>query len=322
MENILDVLIRHGTLALFAIVFVEQVGLPLPAPPFLLAAGALAGKTQIDGVAALSAATLGAILADSIWFSLGRVRGNRVLELLCRISIEPDSCVRRTEDIFVRHGMRGIVTAKFLPGLGTLMAPLAGIFQVPYRRFLLFDGVGSLLYVGGFMALGLWFSDQLQELINALERLGFRAGMLLAAFLAGYIAFRMLKRQLTLRELRMARITPEELRQKQEAGQDVFVVDLRSVAAVESDPFLIPGARHLHVDKVESWHQEIPRDREVVLYCSCPNEAAAAKTALILQRRGVAHIRPLLGGIDAWREHNYPVLRISQTQTETINKEI
>ena len=195
MSDILNFMARYGMLVLFAVVFIEQIGLPLPSPPFLLAAGALAGKGQMHALLALVVATLAATLADSIWFYLGRVRGSRVLKLLCRISLEPDSCVRRTEDVFVRHGMRGIVTAKFLPGLGTLMPPLAGMFKVAYRRFLLFDGLGSLLYVGCFIALGLWFSSQLQQFVDWLERLGRSAVVLLVSLLVAYIAFRWIQRQ-------------------------------------------------------------------------------------------------------------------------------
>ena len=314
MNDILDFLVRYGTLVLFSVVFLEQLGLPLPSPPLLLAAGALAGRGGMNGVVAVAVPTVASMLADGIWYYLGRVRGGSILKLLCRISLEPDSCVRRTESVFVRHGMRGLVTAKFVPGLSTVMPPLAGMFKVKFRRFLVFDGLGSLLYVGSFIVLGFCFSNQLQPVLDGLSRLGRGAFVLLGTLLAVYIAFKYIQRQRALCRMRMARITPEELRQRQEAGEEIFIVDVRSEAAVASDPFLIPGARHLHVDKVESWHHEIPRDREVVLYCSCPNEAGAAQTALILHRHGVTRIRPLLGGIDAWRERNYPLSPILQMQ--------
>ena len=314
MNDILDFLIRYGTLVLFCVVFLEQLGLPLPSPPFLLAAGALAGRGEMSGLIALTVTSLASMMADSIWYFLGRSRGGSILKLLCRISLEPDSCVRRTENVFVRHGMRGLLTAKFVPGLGTVMPPLAGVFRVKFGRFLVFDALGSVLYLASFLALGFCFSNQLQHVLDALSRLGRGAFVLLVALLAAYIAFKYLQRQRALCQMRMARITPEELRQRQEAGEEIFVVDVRSEAAVQSDPFLIPGARHLHVDKVDDWHHEIPRDREVVLYCSCPNEAGAAQTALILFRRGVTRIRPLLGGIDAWRERNYPLTQLQQAE--------
>jgi membrane protein DedA with SNARE-associated domain/rhodanese-related sulfurtransferase len=307
MNEVLHFTAHYGLLLLFVVVFIEQLGAPLPSPPFLLAAGGLAGAGKMNPVLALLLATLASLLADSIWFYLGRARGSRILRLLCRISIEPDTCVLRTENVFVRYGMRGIVFAKFIPGLGTVMPSLAGMYGVSLHRFLTFDGLGAMLYAGGFLLLGVLFSNQLQQVADALDRLGHGAIVLLGALFVAYIGFKYIQRQRTLRKLKTARITVEELRQRQEAGGEVFIVDLRSPMAVESDPYRIPGARHLLMDQVEEWLPTIPRDQEVVLYCSCPNEASAVRTAFILHKRGITHVRPLLGGLDAWRERNYPV---------------
>jgi len=307
MNEILNFMVRYGLLVLFVVVFIEQLGAPLPSPPFLLAAGGLAGIGKMSPVPALLLATLGSLLADSIWFYVGRHRGNRILKLLCRISLEPDSCVRRTEDIFVKQGMRGVVLAKFIPGLGTVMPPLAGMYRVALHRFLAFDGLGALLYTGCFLLLGFLFRNQLELVAQWLDRLGHGAFIVLASLLVAYIAFKYIKRQRTLRKLQMARITPEELRQRQESGEDTFIVDVRSSLAAQGDPFRIPGARHMLLEEVQKWAPEIPRDREVVLYCSCPNDASAVRAALTLYKRGITRVRPLAGGIDAWREHSYPL---------------
>lgn len=316
MSEIIGFMVQHGLLVLFVVVFIEQLGVPLPSPPFLLAAGGLAGLGKLNPFLALLLGTLGAVLADSIWFYIGRYRGNRVLRLLCRISLEPDSCVRRTEDVFVKQGMRGVVIAKFVPGLGIVMPPLAGMYRVNIRRFLAFDGVGALLYVGGFMLLGFLFRNQLQDVAGALDRLGRGAVVLMVTLLVAYIAFKYIKRQRTLRKLSMARITVEELRQRQEAGQQIFIVDVRSPLAVEGDPYRIPGARHLLLERIQTWALEVPQDREVVVYCSCPNDASAVRTALILYKRGITRVRPLAGGIEAWRDRNYP-LEPNQPQQAT-----
>src|SRR6267142_285330 len=172
MNETLDFLVRHGTAVLFAAVFIEQLGLPLPATPWLLAAGALIGTGKMNGAVALAAAVIGSLVADLIWFYLGRHYGNRVLNLLCRISLEPDSCVRRTQDVFTRYGMRGVVVAKFIPGLSTLAPPLAGSSGVGAPRFFFFDGLGSLLYAGCFILVGALFSHQLEQVIAALASLG------------------------------------------------------------------------------------------------------------------------------------------------------
>src|SRR5437870_1371054 len=172
MNETLEFLVRHGATVLFAAVFVEQLGIPLPAAPWLLAGGALAATGRINWFVAITAATLGSLVADLIWFYLGRYRGHQVLSLLCRISLEPDSCVRRTQDLFGRYGMRGVVAAKFIPGLSTLAPPLAGISGIGASRFLFYDGLGSLLYGGSFILVGALFSHQLEQVIDALAGLG------------------------------------------------------------------------------------------------------------------------------------------------------
>src|SRR5881296_3721777 len=306
MNETLEFMVRHGAAVLFAAVFVEQLGVPLPAAPWLLAAGALAATGKMNWFVALTAGTFGSVLADLIWFYLGRYGGHRVLNILCRISLEPDSCVRRTQDVFTRYGMRGVVAAKFIPGLSTLAPPLAGSSGVSAARFFSFDGAGSLLYAGSFILVGVLFSHQLEQVIAALASLGSRALAVVLGMAALYIGYKYYQRQRLLKELRMTRITADELHQKLQTGENPIILDLRSHAELERDPALIRGARHMTMEEVKLWQHEIPRDRDIILYCSCPNEVSSARTALLLHRNGILRVRPLLGGIDAWRERNYP----------------
>jgi membrane protein DedA with SNARE-associated domain/rhodanese-related sulfurtransferase len=307
MNGILEFLVRHGAVVLFAAAFVEQIGAPLPAAPWLLAAGVLAAAGKMNWLLALGAAAFGSLLADLIWFYLGRNYGNRVLGFLCRISLEPDSCARRTHNLFTRYGMRGIFVAKFIPGLNTLAPPLAGNSGVSARRFLLFDGLSSILYEGCFILLGVLFSRQLEQVFVALNGLGRSAFCVLVGAAAFYIGYKYYKRRRLLNDLRMARITVDELNQKLEAGEKPVILDLRSRAELEQNPSMIRGARHTTVDEIERRQkEEIPRDRDIILYCSCPNEVSSARMALLLRRKGILRVRPLLGGIDAWRERNYP----------------
>ena len=315
MTETLGFLVRHGPAVLFVAVFVEQMGVPLPAAPWLLAAGALAGAGKINWFAALGAAVLGSLLADIVWFYLGRHGGQRMLKLLCRISLEPDSCVRRTQGLFTRYGMRGVVAAKFIPGLSTLVPPLAGSSGVSAPRFLFFDGLGSLLYGGCFILLGVLFSQQLEQIIDALSGLGHSALGVVVGLAVLYIGYKYFQRHRLLNELQMARITVDELRQKQEAGESMVILDLRSHEELVQNPSLIRGALHMSMDEVQSRQDEIPRDRDIVLYCSCPNEVSSARAALLLHRRGILRVRPLLGGIDAWRERNYPLEQRSVEMT-------
>src|SRR5207302_170446 len=242
MNQTLEFLVRHGAAVVFVAVFVEQMGLPLPATPWLVAAGALIGTGKMNWPVALVAAAIGSSLADLIWFYLGRHYGNRVLKLLCRISLEPDSCVRRTQDVFMRYGMRGVVVAKFIPGLSTLAPPLAGSSGVSAPRFFTFDSVGSFLYCGGLILVGVLFSRQLEQVLAAFASLGGSALGIVASLLALYIGYKYFQRYRLLRELRMARITVDELHQKQESGENLVIVDLRPKSELDQDPSRIRGA--------------------------------------------------------------------------------
>jgi membrane protein DedA with SNARE-associated domain/rhodanese-related sulfurtransferase len=300
-------LIRYGPLLVFTVVFLDQMGVPLPAIPWLLAAGALSATGKFSALLGLGITVLACLLADTFWFYLGRYRGRRVLDFLCRLALEPDSCIRRTQNAFTRYGLRGLLIAEFLPGLSTVAAPLAGMAGVKVGRFLLADGLGSLLYGGCFIYLGYLFSSHIQPIASALAGVGGGVLSLVIGLGVIYIGFKLWQRQRIRRELRVARITAADLRRRQGAGEDLVIFDLRPAAELILDPYSIPGAVHLGVDEVELRHHEIPRDREVIVYCSCPNEVSSARVALLLHRRGVTRVRPLLGGIDAWRELKYPL---------------
>jgi membrane protein DedA with SNARE-associated domain len=268
MSESLEFLVRHGYAVVFGFVLAEQIGLPIPAIPVLLAAGALAGAGKLNLVVALVVATLASLLADIVWYLIGRLRGARVLNLLCRISLEPDSCVRRTENIFVRHGARSLLVAKFVPGFSTVAPPLAGIIGMGLVRFAVFTGLGGALWAGAFIGLGFVFSNQLEEVAAIAEQLGTRVLVLGVAALAAYIGWKWVARQRFLRRIRIARISPEDLKAKLDAGEAMVLVDVRAALDFEAEPSVIPGALHLTTEELEARHHEIPRDREIVLYCT------------------------------------------------------
>jgi membrane protein DedA with SNARE-associated domain len=267
-KEVVEFLIKHGYTLLFGWVLVEQIGLPIPAVPLLLAAGALAGSGKMNWALSVSLALIAVVLADLFWYSLGRFRGGRILKLLCRISLEPDSCVRRTENLFIRHGARSLLIAKFIPGLNTAAPSLAGIFRMPVPRFMLFDVLGGLSWVATFTGLGFVFSDQLEQIAAHSLRWGGWLVVVLAGSLAAYILWKYVQRRRFLRRLRIARISPQELMDKLTAGEDIAVVDLRQPIDVKAFPQMIPGALRMAMEEVEVRHGEIPRDRDVVLYCS------------------------------------------------------
>ncbi len=268
MKQALDFLLRHGYALVFVFVLGEQIGLPISAVPVFLAAGALAGAGRLSLITALLAAVVASVAADLLWYQLGRRQGHSVVNLICRISLEPDSCVRRTEDLYSRHGVRALLFGKFIPGLSTVMPPMAGMFGMRLGGFLLWDGAGALVWAGAYLGLGYLFSQQLELIGLYALRLGAGLLVLLGSALAAYVLTKYLERRRFFRQLHIARITPEELKEKLEKGEDIVVVDLRHALEFEADDGKVPGALHLLPDELEERHQEIPRDRDVVLYCT------------------------------------------------------
>src|SRR5438094_4950165 len=268
MDSTIGVLVRYGYLVVFGSVLAEQIGIPIPAIPFLLAAGAAAGSGKLSLGLLLVLSGVASLMADMVWYVVGRLGGARVLGWLCRISLEPDSCVRRTETIFSKHGPRSLVVAKFMPGFSTIAPPLAGIVRMPLGRFVVFSALGGLFWAGAFIALGWVFSYQLEIVGEYAVRFGKSTLVLVGAALGGYIAWKFISRQRFLRKIRIARITPAELKAKLDRGGDILIVDVRDRIDFESEPTIIPGALHLTIEDMDSRHQEIPREREIVLYCT------------------------------------------------------
>jgi membrane protein DedA with SNARE-associated domain len=268
MHRTLEFLIKHGYAVLLAWVFAEQLGMPIPSMPVVLAAGALAGAGRLSFWGSLALITIASITADSIWYLLGKIKGIRILQFLCKISLEPDSCVRRTEGLFAKQGARSLLLAKFVPGLNTVAPPLAGIFHMRARKFLLFDAMGSLLWGFSILGLGYVFSEQIESIAEYAERLGSWLAVLIIGALAAYILRKWYTRRKFLRELRIARITPEELKSKLDSPEQIVIVDLRHSIDFEADPETIPGAFHIDAKELEEHSDRLPRDREVVLYCT------------------------------------------------------
>jgi len=268
MHGSLEFLLRHGYVVLPTLVFAEQVGLPFPATPFLLAAGALAGRGHMSFWFCLALSTVAAVLADGLWYQLGRKKGISVLQFLCRISLEPDSCVRRTEGVFAKQGARSLLVAKFVPVLSTAAPPLAGIFHMRRRRFILWDSLGSVMWASAFLGLGYAFSEQIEVIAERAASLGSWLMVLIVAALGGYVTWKFIGRQRFLRELRIGRITPEELKEKIDAGEELVIVDLRHSLDFEADPETIPGAFRMDVKELEEKHDRLPPNREVILYCT------------------------------------------------------
>jgi len=301
------ILLTYGYFLIFGWVFLEQIGLPLPATPVLLAAGALSATEHMSFPLALFSGTVACLVADTSWFFFGKKYGHFVLRLLCRFSLEPTTCVRRTHDSFGRRGAYTLLFAKFVPGLSVVAPPVAGQIGMPLGRFLAFDSAGSLIWVGALLGGGRLFGDLLDKDPRVLDWAGHFGGALLILGILGFLGMRLYRRYAFLRKFRTARLEPEELKRMLDAGEEVYIVDLRHPLELVPDPFILPGAHHLSPDALAQHHTQIPLDRDVILYCTCPSEATAAKTAMTLHRLGIDRVRPLRGGYDEWKRLGYPM---------------
>jgi len=268
MNQAFSFLLQHGYWVVFAFVLAEQLGLPIPSAPVLLAMGALAGTGKLSFLTGVAIAVVASLLSDSVWYWIGKRRGYSVLNLLCRIALEPDSCVRRTEEVFDRFGARALLLAKFIPGLSTVAPPMAGLVGMPVLTFAVADAAGSALWVTAFAGAGWIFRRELVRVGEFALSMGSWLAVVLAGLLALYVLFKIWERQRFLRRLRIARISPEDLQRKLQAGEQVMIVDLRHPRDVESQGSKLPGALRMAPTELDARHQEIPRDRDIILYCS------------------------------------------------------
>lgn len=268
MNEIIQFIIQHGYVVLFIMVLADQMGIPMPATPMLLAAGALAGMGSISFIWALVLGVIASLMANILWYGVGRYKGGSVLSLLCQISLNPDSCIRDTAVFFSRHGARSLLVAKFIPGLSTITPPLAGVFRMKLGSFLIYNSLGAGIWVGTMIGLGYVFSHQIEVLADYSLRMGALVGAVLIGGLAVYIVWKIAQRRKFIRHFMMARILPEELKMKMDSGEEVLILDVRHALEFLSDPQMIPGALPFPLEQLNDQHGQIPRDREVIVYCN------------------------------------------------------
>jgi membrane protein DedA with SNARE-associated domain/rhodanese-related sulfurtransferase len=291
---------QYGLALVFANVLIQQIGLPIPAVPTLIVAGALAADGKFSALAIFGVAFVACAISDTIWYSAGRLYGRRVTRLLCQISPSPDSCMRQSEYLFDRWGRLTLVLGKFIPGGSIITPPLAGTMRLSWWSFALLDGLGTAIWVGVAIGLGMWFHHEITRLVLRLQGFETVATEAIGVLLAGYIALKWWQRRRFYKTLRMARITVDELRRLRDTDQRPVIVDLRTSLGRDQDRRFIPGALIMDFAEVDQWLDRLPTDREIIFYCTCPDEAGAASVARKLMDLGYTRVRPLLGGLDAW----------------------
>ena len=268
MHALIEQLARYGLPLVFINVLLEQLGLPIPAIPTLVAAGALSAGGRLSAGMLIALAILASLVADSLWYLLGRRHGYRILKTVCGISLSPDSCVRQTESLFERQGAVSLLYAKFIPGFSTVAPPLAGAVKMAFPRFLVFDGGGALFWAGSGVVAGMIFHRAIDRVADFLEGMGFWSLVVAGIALAAFIGWKWWQRRRFYKFLRMARITIPELRRLIDGGKAPVIVDVRSRAASQRDPRMIPGAIRMVLEEVGEKVEELPPDREIILYCT------------------------------------------------------
>ncbi|MDE2112666.1 MAG: sulfurtransferase [Alphaproteobacteria bacterium] len=306
MHGVPALLTEYGILIVFLNVLLDQGGLPIPAIPTLLAAAALEGRFDTRIALILIAGAAGALIADIVWFQVGKRHGRRVLGMLCRISISPDSCVSQTESLFGNLGPWALPIAKFVPGMTNITVALAGTARMPTALFLFVDGLGALAFVGVPLIVGVIFKNAITAVLATLTQLGVVGIATVALVLSFYLAMRWMQRYIFIRQLRMDRITVGELVDLMKDGKPLLVLDVRAMD-VRAREGMIPGSIPAHPSDLHPIVAAYPRDLEIIVYCACPNEASAAKAAKHLKKAGFKKIRPLIGGVTAWIAAGHPV---------------
>jgi membrane protein DedA with SNARE-associated domain/rhodanese-related sulfurtransferase len=304
--------LRHAYSVMFAWVLVEQAGLPIPSVPLMLAAGTMSAAHKLHVALMIPLVLLACLIADSMWWWLGRRFGSRVLDVLCKMSLDASTCVNRAQGSIARRGGVTLLFAKFVPGVSTIAAPIAGQAGMTYLDFVVYDIVGTLIWSAAWLFAGRFFGDvasRSSQFFATLTRFGVGVVVLM---IVGIIVYRYVQRRRFMAELRGLRLEPEQLLAmmddaRSEGAEPPFIIDLRHPLDVLTDPEVVPGALRIGPDELKLHREEIPLDREIVLYCTCPSEETSAKVAMELRRLGVHRVRPLRGGLQGWKDAGYPL---------------
>ena len=304
--------LRHAYSVLFGWVLVEQAGLPIPSVPLMLAAGTMSAAHKVQMALVIPVVLLACLIADTGWWWMGRRYGSRVLDLLCKMSLDASTCVNRAQGSIARRGGVTLLFAKFVPGVSTIAAPIAGQAGMTYREFATYDMAGTVLWASAWLFAGRFFGDMARRSNEFFATLTHFAVALVMFMILGIVIYRYVQRHRFLAELRGLRLEPEQLLAMMEEAQNQgmqapFIVDLRHPLDVLTDPEVLPGALRIGPDELKLHRDEIPNDREIVLYCTCPSEETSAKVAMQLRRMGVPRVRPLRGGLQGWKDAGYPL---------------
>ncbi len=304
MESWVSNLVAHGYLIVFAAVFLEAVGFPLPAALAVLIAGGASARGSLYGPYVLAGAIAAMLAGDTLMFLMGRYTGWWLLGILCRISLNPESCILRSADSFYRRGRMLLVIAKFIPGINTMAPPLAGCMNMRFGPFLLLDLSGAALYIGSYFAVGLAFSDALEAVTRGYQTFSRIMGWAVMSLIAGYVTFQLWRwvRERALRTVAFA--VPSEAAQAVVSGASIY--DVRSHGYLDPTASRIRGSRRLDPNSLHRSNEAFPVGHVVYVYCTCVREATSVRVARELEKNGI-QVAVIKGGLRAWRRAGLPV---------------
>ena len=316
MESWIARLSEHGYSILFAVALLETFGLPIPAALALLVAGAASARGLLNPWYAAGGAVLFITTGDTLMFLMGRHTGWWLLSLLCRLSLNPESCILRSADAFYRRGRTLLVFAKFVPGINTMAPPLAGSMNMRFAQFIRLDAAGATLYAGGYFTVGFLFSDALESITRGYETFGHIVAWIVAAGLAIYIASRIWTFRKA-RELREAPfVEPVEAARELLAGTAV-VYDVRSHGYYLPNATRVEGSKRLDPNALNQVELDFPLDKQVYVYCTCWRDATSAEVAHTLRKRGVL-CSVIHGGLQAWKKAGLPLEAIPAEEVSVL----
>jgi len=308
MNELLSLATESGVAVVFLATLAARLGAPVPASAVLVVAGGLASMGQISLWATVAVSLAGNLLGDAAWFYAGRRFGHRIMRLLCKVSLSPDTCVRQSESLITRWGGTSLIAAKFVPGVSVVAPPMAGALRMSTARFLGYDTLAAAIWSAAFLVPGWIFSSQIQWVLAAMAEAGAVALLVLLLAVGAGLGLRYWRRRAMLMQSDIPRVSVDELQALMDSDTPPLVIDVRSQAGAELEPRRIPGAIVLHLPDMRKQRgiPDLPRGREVVVYCNCPNEVTAALAARLLATQGLPLARPLAGGLDAWLASGRP----------------
>jgi membrane protein DedA with SNARE-associated domain len=270
MTDVATLIARHGYALLFAIVFAEAIGLPVPAAVALIAAGAAIGTHTLSAPLVVLTALVTLVAGDVLLFVLGQYSGWLLLGFLCRVSMNPETCILRSAESFYKRGKMTLLFAKFVPGINTMAPPLAGSMKMPFGVFLRFDAAGAVLYAGAYVLLGLLGHSFVNSITREVESAGHLVGRMLLIALIGYLAYRFWM----FRSHKIFRVAPRiqvwELIAKLAAkeGDQIILADVRSHGYYDVDASRIKGSIRIEPNDLDREVEKLPKDKDIYLYCT------------------------------------------------------